>query len=411
MVAQGEPPEITSTEFWNGPSAASFVASAAQLEALAAAVITMLGGQAAVQAALAVTWPAPTGAMSMLSNVPNMLWLATVAVLLQEAALGIAGTAEHFELMRMATTTPEQVFENQIEHAALQASNILGQNTPRIGANRAEYGTMWVTGVSNKNSYQLASLAGVQAIPPIPPPPPQAVPAAGLAGAASAGPESSPMDMLQSIAPTMMQPLQQAGQMLSGGGPMQSLMQLPQQAMGMMSKLGSFNSAGGGLGGGDWVTAVPAAGGPVTASLASAGGGAGGFGGGGGIGGMGSAAALRTPMSWSSGTVNANSVGSGGAAGESGPVSRFAEARAVTSGSAATTGMGGSGAMMGPMAAGAGAANGERRESSDDKGSVGAATLTATAGPFRSPDSLPTITGAGGVFYDSGGAPAREGAH
>lgn len=410
---QAEPPEITSNEFWMGPSAASFFTSAVELEALAAAIIGMLGGHAAVEAALAFNWPSPTGGIAVMSNVPHMLWLAAVAGLLSEAALGITATGENFELMRASTPTPGQVYENQTEHVALQAANVpaMGGLTPNIIANRMDYTRMWVTGVANKYSYASASAAGVQAIPPLPPPPPSALPAAGGAPAsageamASAGPEmmgGGPMSMMQSILPQMMQPFSQAGQMLSGGGGLQGLAQMPSQALSQLSSLSSqFGSMQpGGLEGvmaGNWVTATPLAGGPVSASLASVGGG------GGSMMGMGSAA-LRSPASWSS-TVNA--AGPSAAGGETAQLVKAAEARpAGPVGS--MTGMGGSGAMMGPMAHGAGgssASDSEKRESTAS--ADGAAVLAAAAAAFRSPDGVPTITGSGGAQW---GAPAKEGA-
>jgi hypothetical protein len=200
-----------------------------------------------------------------------------------------------------------------------------------------------------------------------------------------------------------MQPFSQAGQMLSGGGGLQGLAQMPSQALSQLSSLSSqFGSMqpGGGLEGalaGNWVTATPLAGGPVSASLASVGGG------GGSMMGMGSAA-LRSPASWSS-TVNA--AGPNAAGGETAQLARAVEARPAGPG-ASMTGMGGSGAMMGPMAHGAGgssASDSEKRESTAS--ADGAAVLAAAAAAFRSPDGVPTITGSGGAQFS---APVREGA-
>lgn len=414
MVAQGAPPEVTSSEFWDGFSAASFFSSAAQLEGLAAAIIAMLGGQAAVEAALASNWPAPTGELSVLANVPHMLWLATVAGLLTEAAAKITATGEAFELLRAATVTPGQVAENQTEHVALQAANIpaLGGLTPWIVANRAMYTTMWVTGVANKASYSAASAAGVQSITPMPPPPPTAAPVSGMGGISAAEKAASgvasdgaaPLEMMQSIVPSVMQLPQSAGQFLSGGGPLQPLSQVPQQLLGQMSSLssqfGAFQSGGlDALGGAaaNWMTATPLAGGPVTASLS-------GISGGGGLMGAGTAA-LRSPVSWSS-TVNAAAPN----AAEAAPVSRIAEARTATSTPASTSGMGGSGAMMAPLAHGAGVAAGgdsEKRESETTTDSGRVSVLSAAAEAFRSSDAVPTITGSGGALHT---APVKEGA-
>lgn len=412
MVNPGEPPEITSSEFWLGPGAGTFFASAAQLEALAGMIIGMLGGHAAVQSALAVNWPAPTGEASVLANVPHMLWLGTVATMLQAAGGQIAATGEAFEMAKAATPTPAEVAYNQGEHVALNNANFLGFLTPYIAANRTQYGSYWVRGVANKTSYEAASAAGVQSIPPIPPPPPTAAPLTGGGGGAGAEPKAtdalsgaqSPMEMMSSLLPMAMQLPSSLGQLASGGGPLKSLTELPKQAMEQVTSLSSqFGSSESGSGfadgsggeGGDWITDTPTAGGPVTASLTggAAGAGGGGMGGVGAMAGTSAATSLRSPPSWSS-TVNA-----AGPAGSDtlAQASRIAEARTGTTVPASASGMGSPGAMMGPMAHGAaGAADSEKRQQGSNDP---AAVLVSAANTFRSPDGLPTITGSGGTQF------------
>ncbi len=403
MPNPAEPPEVTSGEFWGGPGAGTFFASAAQLEALAGMIIGMLGGHSAVEAALAASWPAPTGVSAVAANVPHMLWLGTVATMLQTAGAQIAATGEQFEVAKMATPTPAEVAYNQSEHVALNAANFLGFLTPYIMANRAQYGSYWVRGVSNKSAYEAASAAGVQAIPPVPPPPPTAAPLTGGGGSGlsdTASPENllagqgSPMQMMMSLLPMAAQmPSQLSG--LASGGPLSSVSQLPQQALQQITSLagqvGSLSPDAGAdafsaTAGADWVTATPAAGGPVTASLAGAGGGMGG-GGFGGAGAVSPAAALRSPGSWSS-TVNAAAPA---ASTEPAPTSRIAEAR---TGGTVPSGMGAPGAMMSPaMAPGAAGSNDDKRNTATPNG---AAVLTAAADAFRAPAGVPTISGGGG---------------
>ena len=77
---QAEPPEATSAQFWLGPGAGSFFASAANLKALAAAIIGMLGGHMSTEAAMAAgptTATAPSaaadtnGERAVMSHMPN----------------------------------------------------------------------------------------------------------------------------------------------------------------------------------------------------------------------------------------------------------------------------------------------------------------------------------------------------
>lgn len=399
-----DPPEINSAGFWFGPGAGSMLVAAAELEALAAAIIAMLGGHEAVALALGTSWPAPTGELAVLANVPHLLWQARAAGELTAAAGLITETADAFETLRAGTPTPGEIGENQAEHVALNNANFLGFLTPLIVANRARYGQMWITAASNKYAYAAASASGVQAIPPLDPPTPTAMPMGGSPGTPSLGPkgdeqalasaaEAGPQQALSMFMPMMSQLGQfgsQAGQLTSGGG---GLTQLPQQAlqpvMSLASQFGQLTPPGteavGAVNPGSWLTGAPAAGGPVSASLAT--------GGGGGIGALGggtAATALRGPVSWASPTVNASAP-----SGEVSAVSRLAEARMAATVPAG--GMGAPGAMMGPMAHAA-AAGDDKREASKD----GATVLTSAASLYRAPAGLPVITGGSGAVFPAG---------
>lgn len=392
------PPEVNSAGFWLGPGAESFMLSAAQLAAVAASVIANLGGHAAVSAALAASWPDPTGEFAVLANVPHLLWQAMAASLLAEAAAQIEATGMSFETLKAATPTPFEIDENQIEHGILQATNFMGCNSGAIAANRANYTRMWVTAADNKYSYAAASAAGVHAIPPLPPPPPTSM--GGASGAAPATSlASGPMESMassgggmESMMSMFTQPLSQMSSMASGGGPLQGIMQLPQQAMSplqsLMSSMGQMGSMGNpgdamaGMAGAGWLTGAPSAGGPVAANLISGGGG-------GGLGGIGGA--LRGPAGWGTSPTVAGSP-----SGEAAALSRFGEARAASGVPANTAGMGGTGGMMGPMAHGAG--DQDKQESGKRKQQH---PLTSLASLYRSPAGVPVITGSGGAVFGS----------
>jgi PPE-repeat protein len=398
----GGPPDINSHLFWDGPGAGTFFASAAELEALAGLLLSILGGHQAVAAGLSTAWDAPTGMTAIAANLPNDAWLTATAAQLSGAAARIAATGEAFETFKAATPTPAEVNENQVEHGVLQANNIFGLLFPAIAANRARYGEMWTRASTNGFGYTAASTAGVGSIEPVAPPTPTATPMSGGAESAAQLAAQQPMkeamdgQAMSAVMPMAQQLIgapAQLGQMMSGGGPLGSVTQLPQQAMGpFTSMLGQLGGGGGldGLGGaqaatGPWINGTPAAGGPVSASLSGAGGG-GGFGGGGGA-----ISALRAPASWSS-TVNAAGPG----AAESSAVSRIAEARAASTMPATSGAMGSSGAMM-PMAQ---AAHRGQDNESGERDTSG--TLLAAAALYREPAGVPVVTGGSGAQYLAG---------
>lgn len=387
------PPEENSAGFWFGPGASSFVAAAENLVSVASGLIANLGGQEAINAALAMSWPDPTGELAVLSKVPLMLWQAAAAGQISAHAAVIHEVALAFESLKAATPTPMEIGENQVEHGTLQANNFLGMLTAAIVANRTNYGRMWVTAASNKYEYAAAS-APIQALPPLPPPPPAT--ASGGATPSLSAPQEKSSDLLggggEQAMSAFMGPLGQVGNMagqLGQGGPLSSLTQLPQQGLQPLMQL-----LQGGMGGNpaealsaatsaDWLTATPAAGGPVAANLV---GGAGG--GGGGIGG--GLGALRGPASFAS-TPAVNAAAST----PESALSRVNEARLASGAQVSGTGMGSSGAMMGPMAHAAGDQNKEEAKRKSTP-------LISLAALYRAPSAVPVITGGGGAVFRPG---------
>jgi PPE-repeat protein len=370
------------------------MAAAAELSTLASAIIAMLGGDQAVAAALGFAWPAPTGDLAVLANVPHLLWQANAAMMLAEHAAKIAETGMAFETLKAATPTPAEVETNQITHGVLQATNFLGINTPAIVANRAQYlGDYWVRSASNKYAYGAASAAGVQAIEPLPPPVMTTMPMGGGDPSQATSQTSAvqaPMQMLMPVFSQLGQLGGQFGQLASGGGPLSSLMSLPQQALQPLmsltsssSGLGAVSDSAGALNGASWVGGGASVGGPVSASL-GAGGGVGGFGGAGAA-----LAPLRGPVSWPSATVPVSSPSAA-------PTPAGGGAAVSASTSPAGMGMGGGGAMMAPMAARAGTEQDDRdREQS-------AAILGSIASFYREPVGVPVITGDAGALIGRG---------
>ena len=389
------PPEVNSSGFWDGPGAESFFASAENFLAVMGQIVANLGGHEAVNAALAASWPDPTGELAVLSKVPLMLWQAMASGQLAEASAAIHATGLAFETLKAATPTPVEIGENQIEHGVLQANNFLGMLTPLIGINRANYGRMWTTAASNKYAYAAASATGVQAIPPLPPPPPAtagagATPSMPTPGNKSEDLASSPEQALQAF----MGPLQQVGSMgsqLGSGGPLSSIGQFAQQGISPLTQMlqsgmgGNPADALASATSADWLSATPGAGGPVAANLVSGLGGGAGGGGGGGFGGLG---ALRGPTGFASApTINAATANPEATA------SRIAEARMASGAPVSGAGMGSSGAMMGPMAR---AGEQDKQEGGKERRSTPLASLAAL---YRAPTTVPVITGSGGAVF------------
>lgn len=263
---QAEPPEATSAQFWLGPGAGSFFASAANLKALAAAIIGMLGGHVSTEAAMAASWPSLSGEIARLAHTPHLGWLATAGAMVAEAGMAIDATAASFETSKFATPHPGEVATNQSEHVALNNANAFGFLTPLIIANRIDYGRMWMQGVTNKYAYETGSVP-LHTVPPVPPPPPSTAGASGSgAPGLDQGSAEAPMDsffqQLTGMLPAIGQMPMSLMQSVGSGGPLKSLTEVPQQFLGQMGSLASAanlspEAALDGAATSDWVTATP----------------------------------------------------------------------------------------------------------------------------------------------------------
>jgi PPE-repeat protein len=414
--------ETISSELWSGPGASSFYAASAALTNVVAQISGILDGQQANAGALLAAWASPTGERAVSANTPYGAWLSQTATQIGTAATQIQATGAAFDSAKAMTPTPAQFAANNLQYAVLVATNILGQNTPLIIANRLEYmmyTALAVTAMANytaESAVAAGALAAAQALPP----PPSAVPGAGAVAAggaaaaaglvnrapmgqamAAAAPLSSaaaaPLSSVGSSVGSALQPLSSTSSLVSqptnalmssgselaqapsAGSGLGSMASAPMSAASpMASGLGSPTAGSGNTGAnnGTWYGAMPGAGGTVAAAALSGGGGAG-MGGLGGAGALG-AAGIRGPGSWGS-TVNAAPEA------DRAVLSRFEVARAASTTPATSGGMGSPGAMMQPRPA---ASQQERR--SDDG-------LAAAPIPYRMPTGMPVVTGAYGA--------------
>ncbi|HZU49544.1 MAG TPA: PPE domain-containing protein, partial [Mycobacterium sp.] len=78
-------------------------------------------------------------------------------------------SAAAYETAFAATVPPPVIAANRAQHSMLVATNILGQNTPAIAANEAQYLVMWAQDASALYAYAAKSAAAAQLQPVTPP--------------------------------------------------------------------------------------------------------------------------------------------------------------------------------------------------------------------------------------------------
>ncbi len=74
---------------------------------------------------------------------PYVAWMSVTAGQAELTAAQVRVAAAAYETAHGLTVPPPVIAENRAELMILIATNLLGQNTPAIAVNEAEYGEMW----------------------------------------------------------------------------------------------------------------------------------------------------------------------------------------------------------------------------------------------------------------------------
>ncbi|ORA16029.1 PPE family protein [Mycobacterium arosiense] len=160
------PPELISAQIYSGPGAEPLLAAAAGWEALAAALHSTASSYGSVISGLVSDgWEGPSSASMAAAAAPYTTWLSTTADQAEQTAAQARAAASAYEAALAATVPPTAVAANRSQLAALQATNIFGQNGAAIAATEAEYGQMWAQDVAAISSYASTSEEASQLTP------------------------------------------------------------------------------------------------------------------------------------------------------------------------------------------------------------------------------------------------------
>jgi PPE-repeat protein len=174
------PPEINSGMMYAGPGAGSMLAAAASFDALAADLFALASSyQSVISGLVAGPWLGPSSTSMAASAALYASWMQAFAGQAEAAVAQVTAGALVFEQAFAMTVPPPVIAENRLELAILIATNILGQNTPAIAANQAEYGEMWAQDATAMYGYA-AGAAAASTLTPFTEPP-QTTNTAGLA--------------------------------------------------------------------------------------------------------------------------------------------------------------------------------------------------------------------------------------
>src|SRR5271156_5802478 len=174
------PPEINSALMYAGPGSGPMLAASAAWDGLA----TELGMAASSYGSMVSTLTSgpgrgpPSPAVAAAAT-PYVAWMNTTATQAQEAATGAQVAAAAYGAAFAMHVPPPVIAANRAQLMMLVATNFLGQNTPAIAANQAEYAEMWAQDATAMYGYA-GSAAAASAVTPFTAAPPTTNPA-GLA--------------------------------------------------------------------------------------------------------------------------------------------------------------------------------------------------------------------------------------
>ncbi|OBK60871.1 hypothetical protein A5653_03770 [Mycobacterium colombiense] len=155
MVDYGAfPPEFNSARIYSGPGSGSFVAAASAWSALAAELNSAaLSYEQVITALSSEEWTGTASAAMAQAAAPYAAWMTTTAAQAEEAATQARAAAAAYETALASSVPPPLIAANRTQSQQLQATNVLGQNTPLIAQLEAQYGEYWAQDAGAMYSY------------------------------------------------------------------------------------------------------------------------------------------------------------------------------------------------------------------------------------------------------------------
>lgn len=206
------PPEINSARMYAGAGSAPLIAASSAWSRLAAEFNSAATAYDRVATRLTGDeWVGPASLSMADAASSYVAWLNSAAANAEQSAGHARAAAAAYETAFVATVPPALVAENRSQLAALIASNVMGQNTPAIAANEAQYGEMWAQDAVAMYGYAGHSAASAKVTPFTAPqqttsPAGQAGQAAAVAQATASAGESQSSRLISSL-PNLLQGL------------------------------------------------------------------------------------------------------------------------------------------------------------------------------------------------------------
>lgn len=160
------PPEVNSARMYAGAGSSPLVAAASVWSRLAAELNSAAAGYEAIVTGLTgQDWLGPASASMAHAVAPYVDWMNATAARAEQAATRARQAATAYETALASTVHPAAVDANRNQLSALVSTNVLGQNTPAIAVTEADYGEMWARDAAAMYGYAGESASASQVAP------------------------------------------------------------------------------------------------------------------------------------------------------------------------------------------------------------------------------------------------------
>ena len=152
------PPEFNSARIYSGPGSGSYVAAASAWNAVAAELQSAaLSYQTVVTQLSSEEWTGTASAAMAQAATPYAEWLSSTAAQAELTATQAQEAAAAYETALASSVAPPLIAANRMQSQQLQATNIIGQNTPLIMQLEAQYGEYWAQDAAAMSTYSAQS--------------------------------------------------------------------------------------------------------------------------------------------------------------------------------------------------------------------------------------------------------------
>ncbi|MEI1427494.1 PPE family protein, partial [Mycobacterium tuberculosis variant bovis BCG] len=112
------------------------------------------------------SWIGSSAGLMVAAASPYVAWMSVTAGQAELTAAQVRVAAAAYETAYGLTVPPPVIAENRAELMILTATNLLGQNTPAIAVNEAEYGEMWAQDAAAMFGYAAATATATATLLP-----------------------------------------------------------------------------------------------------------------------------------------------------------------------------------------------------------------------------------------------------